>query len=131
MKKSLSIERRAGQVKEQFTNKVIFQGIKRSQDQQLKLMEEVLHLRQRDVDHTKTIKLHGKILESIKRSLENTSAAAGDTDIYLRDLQEQLSTSTADIQKSVDASMANLLAAITKRQSETTAAEERKIGAGP
>lgn len=127
VKKSLSIERRAGQVKEQFTNKVIFQGIKRAHEQQQQLLEELLHLRQRDVENAKLLKFHSKSLETIRKTMESSSAAAGDTDIYLRDLQEQLATTTADIQRSVDVSLAKMEATVAA-QTMVRSGEEKKDG---
>lgn len=126
VKKSLSIERRAGHVTEQFTNKVIFQEITKAYEQQLQLLEELTHLRQRDVENTKTLKSHSKALEAIRKSLDHTSAAAGDTDIYLRDLQEQLSTATHDIQVSVEKSLADMMTTLSANRGPTV--EEKKDG---
>jgi hypothetical protein len=112
VKKSLSIERRAGKVKEQFTPKVLFHGIVKTHEEQLRIMDEVIQLRIREVENSKILKHQGVSLAQIRKGVDSSTAAAGDSDIYLRDLQEQLTTATEDIQKSVDAAVAKLSATI-------------------
>lgn len=102
VKKSLSIERRSGQVKEQFTPKIIFHGVKKTQEQQMAIFEELQQLRVRGADHTTALKQHDKALEMIQRSLLNSSQAAGHTDIFVRDLQEQFSSVSSELRESVD-----------------------------
>ena len=108
VKKSLSIERRAGSVAEQFTPKVLYQGIKLTQQQQQLILEELHYLRQRDTENSKIIKSHGRSLDFVQKAIENSTIAAGDQGMQMRDLQEQLTTSIIEIQKSIDTSFSRL-----------------------
>ncbi len=65
MKKSLSIERRAAKVKEQFTNKRIYQAVINVQNEAKQLTDIVQVIRTKEIENSKLLKSQQKAVEKL------------------------------------------------------------------
>ena len=104
---------------------MIYSGIKQVLQQQVDMLEELTYLRRSDVESNKVLNSHSKALDVLQKGIDSTAQAAGDNDIYMRDLQEQLATATANIQKSVDESYAALFKRIDVISEKEKGGEEK------
>jgi hypothetical protein len=68
-----------------------------------------MHLKQKEADNQKMLRLQSKVVDKIQKAVEAGAATAGDTDIFVRDLQEQFLINTSDLKETINGTLSNVL----------------------
>lgn len=118
VKKSLSIQRRAGAVREEFTPKNIFEAIQKVQGYDVDIMESLQQVLRVDGEASKTLTSQSAMIAKILSSVEMSDSREGQFAEMLVTMQELMASNSTSLKKAVEQRLVTISTAVTELTSK-------------
>jgi hypothetical protein len=114
VKKSLSIQRRAGAVREEFTPKNIYEAIQKVQGYDVDILESLQQMLRAAGETSKTLTTQAAVVNKILASVETSDSREGEFAEILNRMHEFITDSSSSLRKSMEQKLASVNATVSE-----------------